>query len=309
MVANCVAAFFPLVSLIHKASWKSGNLLMPCLSVRETPATGRKAKGFCWRGLRGGRIALLGWLTLMPVLGLAAGESVNPNGEDSFALTSQIQGTGDLIKSGQDTLAWGGNGASSRNDGGLIMGIGAIGGAITNGPGDSISAGNEIGVLNLGNLVWFGGATNRWDLADATGSAGTGWDLLNIAGTLTLWASASDKAIIDVTSFTLAGARGLTANFDPTQNYLWTIAQTSGGIYFSPGNDAGTVFDLLTGNFHNDHAGGEFAISLSADGRQLNLSYTYLAVPEPGKITLLGLGLFSLVYLKRIKRNWGSERR
>jgi autotransporter-associated beta strand protein len=228
------------------------------------------------------------------------------NSASTYSGGTQVRG-GKLVVN-NSTGSGTGSGTVSISDGGLVMGIGTISGIVTNGPGGSISAGNEIGVLNLGSTLWFGGATNRWDIANATGTAGTGWDLLNISGTLTLSASALDQAIIDVTSFTLAGVRGQTANFDPTQNYLWTIVQTSGGIFFSPGNNASTVFDLLTGNFSNTHDGGSFAISLSADGRQLNLSYTYIAVPEPGMLSLLGIGLFGLIYIKRFKRNWGPQR-
>lgn len=197
-----------------------------------------------------------------------------------------------------------GSGPVTINASGAVMGIGAIGGAVTNGPGGLLSAGYEIGTLNIGNLVWFGGGVNRWDLSDAASVAGSGWDLLRVNGTLTLWASPANKAIIDVTSFTLAETRGLAANFDPTQNYLWTILETTGGIFFSGGGDAGSVFNVVTGNFNNPHDGGEFAVQLSDDGRQLHLTYTYIAVPEPSKIALLGLGLFGFVYLKRVQRNW-----
>lgn len=230
------------------------------------------------------------------------------NSANTYSGGTQVQG-GKLVVNNA-TGSGTGSGNVSISSGGLVMGIGTIGGVVTNGPGGSISAGNEIGTLNLANTIWFGGATNRWDIANATGTAGVGYDLLNINGTLTLTATAADKAFIDITSFTLAGVRGLTSNFDPTQNYLWTVVQTSGGIIFAPGNNASTVFDLLTGNFQNSHAGGEFALSLSGDGRQLNLSYTYnaITVPEPGMLSLLGVGLVSLVYIKRIKRNWGPQR-
>lgn len=197
-----------------------------------------------------------------------------------------------------------GSGPVSVNNSGVVMGIGAIGGWVTNGPGGTISAGYEIGTLNIGNLAWFGGGINRWDLSDTSGTAGTGWDLLRVNGNLMLLASPSNPAIIDVTSFTLAGTRGLAVNFDPTQNYLWTFLEATGGITFAGGGDASSVFTVVTGNFMNSHDGGQFAVELSGNGQQLNLTYTPIVVPEPSKMVLLGLGLFSLVYIKRIKRNW-----
>ncbi len=198
-----------------------------------------------------------------------------------------------------------GTGPVSIGAGGLLTGTGTLTGFVTNAPGGMISAGNEIGVLNLGNTIWFGGAANRWDLADAAGTAGVGWDLLNINGTLTLSATMPNRAIIDVTSFTLGGVTGLTANFDPTQNYLWTFVQTTGGIIFEPGFDVGTVFELVTGNFQNPTLGGLFGVELSGDGRSLNISYNAaIPVPEPNQFALVGVGFCGLIYLRRFKRNW-----
>ena len=198
-----------------------------------------------------------------------------------------------------------GTGPVSIGAGGLLTGTGTLTGFLTNAPGGSISAGNEVGVLNVGNTVWFGGATDRWDISDAAGTAGVGWDLLNINGTLTLSATSPNRAIIDITSFTLGGVQGLAANFDPTQNYLWTFVQTTGGIIFEPGFNADTVFDLVTGNFQNPTLGGQFGVELSGDGRSLNISYNAaIVVPEPNVIALVGVGFCGFIYLRRFKRNW-----
>ncbi|MGC3961296.1 MAG: autotransporter-associated beta strand repeat-containing protein [Verrucomicrobiota bacterium] len=197
-----------------------------------------------------------------------------------------------------------GTGPVLIGSGGLLAGTGTVTGFVTNAPGGSISAGNEIGVLNLGSTFWFGGATNRWDLANATGTAGGGWDLLNINGTLTLAATALDKALIDVTSFTLGGVPGLAANFDPTQNYLWTFVQTTGGIIFQPGNDATSVFELVVGNFVNPTLGGRFGVELSADGLSLVITYnSAIPIPEPNMTAATLLGLGSLIFGHRLRRN------
>lgn len=220
----------------------------------------------------------------------------------SNTYTGGTQITGGKLVVNNATGSGTGPGNVSVGSGGLLAGTGSLSGIVTNAPGGSLSAGNEIGVLNLGGTVWFGGATNRWDLSDAAGSAGTGWDLLNITGTLTLNATAADKAFIDVTTFMLGGGLGAAANFDPDQSYLWTIAQTTGGIIFAPDESELTVFDLLTGNFINPQGGGRFGVSLSTDGKKLNVTYT--PIPEPGKAGLLGIGLCGLVYARRFKRNW-----
>lgn len=221
--------------------------------------------------------------------------------------TGGTQITGGRLAVNNTTGSGTGTGNVSVGSGGLLAGTGSLTGNVTNAPGGSVSAGNEVGILNIGNMVWSGGATNRWDLQNATGLPGTGWDLLNITGTLKLNATSSDKAFIDIGTFALGGTPGAAANFDPSQSYIWTIVQTTGGISFAAGESALTVFDLLTGNFINPQSGGKFGIGLSADGKQLNLSYT--PIPEPDKLSLLGIGLFGLVYIRRFRQNWISARR
>lgn len=248
-------------------------------------------------------------------------------------INTRLAGTGGVIKSGSGTVTLTvantytggtlitggrlvvnnltGSGTGTGNvfasGGGLLSGTGLISGTFINAPGGSISAGDEVGTFNIGNMIWFGGASNRWDISDASGTAGVGWDLLNVNGTLTVNATSLDKAFIDIYTFTLGGTPGAAVNFDPNQSYLWTILNTTGGINFAPGENVLTVFELLTGNFINPQSGGQFGISLSLDAKQLNVSYT--PIPEPGKAGLLGLGLCSLVYFRRFKQNWGSSRR
>ena len=203
-----------------------------------------------------------------------------------------------------------GTGAVSVSSGGLLAGTGSISGIVTNGLGGTISAGNMVGVLNLGSSFWLGGSTNRWDISNATGTAGTGWDLLNLSGSLTINATTNNKAYIDITSFTLGGLPGLASNFNPTNNYLWTILTASGGIGFAPGGNEQTVLELLAGNFINPQTGGRFGIFVSPDGKNLNLTYTpYVPVPEPNGIAIATLTACGIIYGRRVKRNWSSSAR
>jgi autotransporter-associated beta strand protein len=194
-----------------------------------------------------------------------------------------------------------GSGTGSGNvwigSGGLLSGTGSISGLVTNSPGGSFSAGNEVGALTLGSTVWFGGATNRWDLANATGTAGVGWDLLNINGTLTIDADASNPAVIDLFSFTSGGTPGLADNFDGTQAYWWVGVHTTGGINFNSGESVLTAFRLWSGNFLNQPPGSDFTLSLSQDGNSLYVNY--VPVPEPAQGLLLGLGLSVLIIFNR----------
>ena len=203
-----------------------------------------------------------------------------------------------------------GTGAVSVSGGGLLAGTGSIIGIVTNGPGGTISAGDVVGVLNLGSSFWLGGSTNRWDINNATGTVGTGWDLLNLSGALTINATTNNKAYIDITSFTLGGLPGLAANFNPTNNYLWTILTASGGINFAPGENEQTVFELLAGNFINPQTGGHFGIFVSADGRNLNLTFTpFVPVPEPGVFAIAVLAVCGMIYGRRVRQSWGSSGR
>ncbi len=203
-----------------------------------------------------------------------------------------------------------GTGNVSVSGGGSLAGTGSISGIVTNGTGGTISAGDVVGVLNLGSSFWLGGSTNRWDISNATGTAGTGWDLLNLSGSLTINATTNNKAYIDITSFTLGGLPGLAANFNPTNSYLWTILTASGGINFAPGESALTVLELLAGNFINPQTGGRFGIFVSSDGRNLNLTFTpFVPVPEPGAFAIAVLGVCGIIYGRRVKQNWGSSGR
>jgi autotransporter-associated beta strand protein len=203
-----------------------------------------------------------------------------------------------------------GSGNVSINAGGMLQGTGTVGGEVTNGPGGTISAGNSVGLFNTGTQFWLGGSTNRWEISDATSTAGVGWDLLNISGTLNVLATAGNKATLDVLSLTLGGVPGEAANFDASQSYLWKIAQTSGGITFAPGEDVTTVFALMTGGFANPFNGGTFDLATSNGGLDLDLSFTpALAVPEPDKLSFAALAACGYIYGRRFKRHWRSDHR
>lgn len=228
--------------------------------------------------------------------------------------SSNLYTGGTLITGGRLTVNnLTGSGTGSGNvrigSGGTLTGTGAISGIVTNGPGGTLSAGDIIGQMNLGGGVWLGGATNRWEINDAAATAGVGWDLLNFTGGLTISATSSDKAFIDVVSFTLGNVAGQVANFDPSQSYLWKILQTGSGITFAPGEDELTVFGLLTGSFANAVDGGTFGISRSNGGRDLNLTFTPSSVPEPSHVAFATLCVCGFIYGRRFKQNWGPSGR
>lgn len=202
-----------------------------------------------------------------------------------------------------------GSGNVSINNGGTLAGNGTISGLVANGPGGTIAPGNSVGQLNTGSETWSGGSSYQVELSDATASPGVGWDLLNIAGTLSILATDTDPAFVDITTLMLNGLPGQAANFDPTQAYLWTIVQTTGGITFAPGQDVSTAFALLTGGVANPFGGGAFDVATGNGGLNLNLVYTPATVPEPQAVALIALAACGLIYGRRFKRHWRNERR
>jgi autotransporter-associated beta strand protein len=247
----------------------------------------------------------------------------------SGTVNAQLGGNGGLIKSGNGTVtltaansytggttisggklvvnnssgSGTGGGQVTVNTGGMLVGTGSIGGVVTNGAGGAISAGQGVGLLNTGPQVWSGGSTNVWEISDASSAAGTGWDLLNISGDLTINATTDNKVFIDVVSLTLAGLPGTASAFDSMQNYAWTLAKTSGGIVFAPGESELTVFELMLGGFGNPFSGGRFGLARANGGKDITVTYTApMPIPEPEKWVFLVAGVCGYIYGRKSSR-------
>jgi hypothetical protein len=176
------------------------------------------------------------------------------------------------------------------NSSGTIRGNGIITGGLTLNSGSRISPGNASGAqriakLRTGSQTWEGGAAMTWEINDATGVAGIGWDQIEITGGLTLNATAGNQFTIDISS--LSGTSpGNAANFDPNTSYQWTILTTTTGI---TGFEA-SAFNLTTTSFSNPLIGtSQFLIELVDGGNSLAITY----VPEPSTFALgiIGAGI------------------
>ena len=233
-------------------------------------------------------------------------------GSDDSVLSGAISGTGGLVKSGGGVMTLSGtsiyNGATTVSGGELIVdgaadsstvtvnsgatlsGSGSIGGLIVN-TGGTINPGNSPGTQTVeGNAVWNAGGNYNWQIHDVAGTAGssTGWDLLSITGTLDLSAlSVGSEFKINLWSLSQAAPdiNGDAINFDPSQNYTWTIATAAGGITNYTGANqffVNTGATNGTGGFSNLLDNGTFSVVQS--GNDLNLVFTSASapIPEPG---------------------------
>ena len=129
---------------------------------------------------------------------------------------------------------------------------------------------------DCGPMVLAGGSSYRWELNDATGGAGTGWDLLNVTGDLNVEATSGNTFAVNLWS--LNGATpGVAANWNNDTTNVFTIATPSGVVNGFVANK----FTLNNANFSNDLAGGTFAIEEGS----LKLKFTPNHAPVATSIT------------------------
>jgi autotransporter-associated beta strand protein len=249
--------------------------------------------------------------------------TVAETGSQTFA--GVISNSGSLVKTGAGTLTLTGtntytglttvsagqlvvNGSSSGSahtvgNGATLGGSGTVGALVVQ-SGGTISPGNSPGILNVvGDTTWENGGNYNWELLDATGAAGTGWDQLAITGVLDLASLTAGGFNVNVWSLSDALTSGNALNFDGIGGiYSWPIATASGGI---TGFNASNFFINTTAvngtnGFTNDFTGGTF--SMSQTGNNLYLNYLGpTPVPEPGSAFTV-LALFSGAVLNRRKR-------
>jgi autotransporter-associated beta strand protein len=167
-----------------------------------------------------------------------------------------------------------------------ISGNGSVTGKLNINTTGVISPGSSVGTIATESQDWGAGGVYNWELNDATGAAGSGFDQTAMAGSLTISSSAGSEFKIKIVSLSGA-APGNADNFDPDQNYSWIIATTTDGI--SPSFDA-TAFTIDRIAFANDTSNSlGTGFFLTADGNNLVLNYD--GVPEPASATILGAAL------------------
>jgi hypothetical protein len=175
-------------------------------------------------------------------------------------------------------------------------------------PGISVSnlnlSNTAVGTLSFGTgLTLASGGSYLWELGDATGVAGIGWDEILVAGTLTITSTPGAPYTLTILSASSDSLYSGPFVFQNTQPYSWTIASATGGIAgFDP-----SVVAIDAAPFSGLLGGGR--LSLTQSGNDLVLNFT--PVPEPSTCALLGLGFGVVMVNFRRRQQWrkGSRRR
>ncbi|MEY2851494.1 MAG: hypothetical protein RL549_193 [Verrucomicrobiota bacterium] len=209
-----------------------------------------------------------------------------------------ISSSSTTVNSGGTLDVRGTAGNVTINNGGTLKGDGTIS-ALSIASGGTLAPGNSTGILNTGSTTFLGGGNYDWEIDNFTGSVGSSWDFLNIAGDLTISANSGSQFIIDVISLLSTNdTAGLASNFNDGTNYTFAIATASGTI----SGYAANAFSINTAAFQNSFT-GTWGTSLSNDGKSLNITYTAAtAIPEPNSLSLMVLGL-ATVLAKRRRKN------
>jgi len=129
---------------------------------------------------------------------------------------------------------------------------------------------NAIGTFTMGATTLAGGGGLNVQLYNATGSAGSGWDLLSTTGDVTVPGSGSFTIRLASAS-SAGGAAGTAINFNDNTANSWALMTTAGSLL---GFDANR-FTVDASGFSNNLAGGTFTVSDSgSSGTGLYLVFT-----------------------------------
>ncbi len=163
--------------------------------------------------------------------------------------------------------------AATAETAGTFAGSGTVGSLAVN-TGGTVSPGVGVGTLTTTQgVTWASGGSLNWQIADAAGSAGTGWDLLTVGGALSLTSTSAEPFAVNLWSLSSADplTEGDAANFDAAQSYSWTIASTTGGItgFAADKFVVRTAAANGTSGFTNTIGTGSFAVAQSGNDLQL----------------------------------------
>jgi autotransporter-associated beta strand protein len=237
------------------------------------------------------------------------GATTISGGKLALAGTGTLASTSTIIVGASTTFDVTGLTASSYTLGSLQT-VGGSGTILATGKtvvaNGTLSPGNSPGTLTQdgGTLQLGVGGDNNWQIHDATGAAGTGYDTTNLINGATLdlsLLSAGNTFNINLWSLSALGpdVDGNAINFNNAVNQSWTLFSTGSAISGFNTN----LFTINTGvfngtsGFSNALGGGVFSVGLGDSNTDLVLNFT--AVPEPGAAFLGSLGMLALLRRRR----------
>ncbi len=173
-------------------------------------------------------------------------------------------------------------------------------GTFTNNVGQ-VALSPVVGSLSFGpsaSVVFGGAGVMQFSLKNAAGTPGVDYSDINVAGNLTIDATALDPFTIQLVGVDSTGLVTGTANtFNPTLPYSWTLV-SAGSLTMLPFFDPSAFVVDSSTYFSNSTGTGEFFVSETGSDLTLNFS----PVPEPSTWMLLASGLFALGAAVRRRR-------
>ena len=192
-------------------------------------------------------------------------------------------------------------GSVTVNNGGSLGGSGTVG-ALTLNSGGLLNPGNSPGKLTASSAIVLGGATYNWQISALQGTAGTNWDLLTVTGLLDM----SGVTSASKWNLVVTGDSGF-AGWSGTDSYSYVFAQAASVSGFSSivGTDVTSLFNITTSGITSlpnasSNPNGEFKVVVGSAAGLTTLNL--MAVPEPSAASLMGIGLGSLIVLRRFRR-------
>jgi autotransporter-associated beta strand protein len=180
------------------------------------------------------------------------------------------------------------------NSGAKLVGTGNVQRTVNINTGGTISPAGDglntnVGAIATNNQNWNAGSTYVWEIKDATAAAGTGYDTINVTGTLAVNATNTDnttKVLIKLVS------HGAVTNWNSAEARQWDIASATSISGFSADKFVLDVTDFTDDN--SIDANGSFGV----DTFNSRIRVTY-SVPEPGSATLLAGASLALLARRR----------
>ena len=179
---------------------------------------------------------------------------------------------------------------------GRLSGIGSVG-ALSLRSGGTLAVGNSPGLLSASSATWSPNSNFEFEITNASGTAGTSWDLLSVAGSLDLTTiSSTNKMNLKILSTALL-------NYNSNAEYSWIFAQATalgGTDSWLSGQDVTDRFAINSTGFNdNNQPGRGFKVVTGTSGSLATLSL--IAIPEPTAGSLLLLGIAVMLGVRRAR--------